>query len=1327
MGQKITKNIFSDGVDKDTHPKYVQGTKVTDSQNVIYTGDGQHYTPTNIAETTEVAILKAASNFDSADTIKVLGSRLATFQLAGSPVDCQVVWALGTKTAADATYGIYAYDIVGDTVYTLYEQAYTLAEANAILANDPYLDAIVDTENNIDYILFTDTFHRPMRIKCLLDTLPYTEESLRLQRYAAPTATPEPTIVTGGKLLAGGYVAMYRLFNNVSNLYTMFSPPSQIAMVATADETGAVGAVTSHAIEYTIAGWNTDIADEFTHIQWAVIPLNDGSTELPIIGFTLPIEAITVLPLTKKFSDNEYQAAISVGELVTEQAAITDANSIQVTRNRAFLGGITYSSLDYDVNTGPVVSGSIQKVAAEADDPTTAPRGYFRNEVYRFYTSCYDEHGNYSRPKILDLNGITDNQISGSLKDLKFPKRDADGAWTVLNSSSIPQALYLRITTMTDFPTWSVGFVILRAKRKKNILFQTPMIPGIQVQSAGALGDYPQLAQGETQVDTDRQIKSSVPIYTPKNLFHPLSRDIIRDEAGIYSSIEDEGEVNYAYYGAGGTEPATWFMFPPDHLYTQSGFTSLDRYDSNSGQQVDVVDLAVLKLDATEHSSPPSSEKAGNYTATSVSGTFYATDVDDYYYHPLETSKADLWEENRTIRDYVPLTQGEELGGVITSSSPSMTTSLIGSYASIEVETLEEGAKPINQQSGVLIPGMTISQPWLDPTAEVFNSNIHANATTGYYNNIRSDASGARAAWPGIDYRLVSATTSLGFADFWTNDFVFENTNYSTTSYVQAAWIANILAGNGDDRYGPDDTFHEMIPVAQIGFEETDLPSVKSGVFIYTPDIDIFEGDCYVAPHTFKVHDSVHVVANTLTTDVPGTTQTKRWGYSFDTGSTIEMQRPIPVTGAAGLVTVYLESEINPWWTDRTNYYEKVSTKPAFKAVAQADIRQPMDYNYNPAFSLENTFKVFVPFSEDDINTTEYPARAHFSNLRVYQSNLEGFDTFFPGDFHDMDETLGPIYSLPKARDNMYALQQDACAYLPIGERVIEQATGANLAIRSGDVINTPVYLSTKYGTSDPKTVQINNNDQIFFLDRTNQKIVRIDGQQYELISNIGMSSEFNRILKSSYLASAKKVDTVGFYYEPRQEYWIGARPSTAADRFLWAWNDRANHWAGVLPHLSESEDQMTSFIMYDDKAYGVTVNGASAGNLSTGLLYDAATYYDGQITFLINADPEYVKTFDNIIFNSTGASGGSLQTMELRTYRDAGLPLQTQLSAQTLSGSGLTREDIHKVKILRDSNGARLRGTYLEVVMKWDSNTASELVPLTSFMTKYRLSKRID
>jgi hypothetical protein len=230
-------------------------------------------------------------------------------------------------------------------------------------------------------------------------------------------------------------------------------------------------------------------------------------------------------------------------------------------------------------NTSTVVNESLSGgVMAYSDyEQATNKVGYFRDELYRFAITYYDEFGNYSRPKILDMSlvlanaavpawvtstayTINDNvresgvayvcivaHTSGTFAtdlaaakwaiathtDMRFPDRDNGKYGTLLNSTSI-QALYLNLMGIDNHPTWAKGFEILRAPRKKKIQFQTPLIPSILVQPPLAKGDYPDQRKDENNNHLDvLNVEAANPLgtYVPKNFLHTLPKSLVNQGA----------------------------------------------------------------------------------------------------------------------------------------------------------------------------------------------------------------------------------------------------------------------------------------------------------------------------------------------------------------------------------------------------------------------------------------------------------------------------------------------------------------------------------------------------------------------------------------------------------------------------------------------------------------------------------------------------------------------------------------------------------------------------------------------------------------------------
>src|SRR5690606_25337791 len=99
--------------------------------------------------------------------------------------------------------------------------------------------------------------------------------------------------------------------------------------------------------------------------------------------------------------------------------------TLNVKDNRLIAGNVHYTDLEFDNGTPEIASGTIISDATTgvdsfSDDEFASNRkGYWRGEVYRFGVVYTDEFGNKSPVIPLDLSGVTDNAISGSLTDLK--------------------------------------------------------------------------------------------------------------------------------------------------------------------------------------------------------------------------------------------------------------------------------------------------------------------------------------------------------------------------------------------------------------------------------------------------------------------------------------------------------------------------------------------------------------------------------------------------------------------------------------------------------------------------------------------------------------------------------------------------------------------------------------------------------------------------------------------------------------------------------------------------------------------------------------------
>src|SRR5690606_33698131 len=287
--------------------------------------------------------------------------------------------------------------------------------------------------------------------------------------------------------------------------------------------------------------------DNFDFLQIAVVE-NTGATDA-INASLLEIESIASTSLTLDYKSNSKIGTIPLEDLVVDLAQIDKVKTLNVKDNRLFAGNVHYTKLEFDNGTPAITSGTVitsdsSNADSFSDDEFASnKKGYWRGEVYRFGVVYTDAFGNKSPVIPLDLSGVTDNNISGGLTDMKFPDR-TNGNYTLFNSSGRLQSLGLRLTGLTNHPSWARSLEIVRVDRKKgfrNILFQSPIIPMVEVHGIGALADYPNFVSYDSGT-AEREVPDAQPMtagstLVPKNMLWPEQRAITINQSSAGSGI----------------------------------------------------------------------------------------------------------------------------------------------------------------------------------------------------------------------------------------------------------------------------------------------------------------------------------------------------------------------------------------------------------------------------------------------------------------------------------------------------------------------------------------------------------------------------------------------------------------------------------------------------------------------------------------------------------------------------------------------------------------------------------------------------------------------
>lgn len=649
MPTKIAKNVFVEGMDKDTDPKQVKNTKASDIYNLTLSEDGREG---------QVATFLGVEVFDSLlsgistthSDVRVAGVFEANYKFDG--VDKVMALVLAYNTT-DNNFYIWAVE-QGGTKYTQYTKTLTADEDTILTAAGYHAGCVVHGEGGLRHAYIGVAGIPMMKLPLAIDStpttgkggdVPYTEEEIALIRrgFRGSITGIDVDYGNGGDLLCGTYQFAVRLLNNTDNKYTkwgLLTTPAFIGMEHTTDQEnyGGVGFVSDGDITLTMT-WEKDYTADslYSHFQIAVIENIDGEASDNLTVKVLQPESLSAASNTYNYDTNKIaKELVNIDELTVDDAAIRSVVDLKIKNNILIGGNVDYFPLDYD-NGDPIVGATtapLQKELLESDDLTNGKAvgyrnpdnatnyvGHWRDELYRYGVVYEDEYGNFSKPKILDFSAVTENWSTVAKggeggKDFRFPPR-ADGKYgTLLNGSGNIQALGLAIKGLDNHPTWAVAAHIVRVPRKKKILFQTPLIPSILVQPAKAQGDYPDQRSSNDEPDLETlNVEAANPegTFIPKNYYHVLPKNMVR-MGDLYGGTAATGYV-YATH-ANATAPMSYLGF---FVYSEDNGGNYDVLPSDSERRLYTVNSSTEHLEIRKQidgDDDPAGEVFGGETGT---------------------------------------------------------------------------------------------------------------------------------------------------------------------------------------------------------------------------------------------------------------------------------------------------------------------------------------------------------------------------------------------------------------------------------------------------------------------------------------------------------------------------------------------------------------------------------------------------------------------------------------------------------------------------------------------------------------------------------------
>ncbi len=1298
-----TRNSFENAQNSNDDKGKVKANQYLEAHNLELTSDGNFFGLRNLKGTTAVQQVLGSS---TAECIDILPNK---YKIGDDYFNCLTIFTV------DSTFRIWCYDTENDVLYALYEEAI----AGDYKTDDRVIDAKNYPENGIDIVYYTDFYNEIRKVRCEIPT-PYvanflTSFDLSVQRRGG-TGYVDFITITAGSLLSGTYQFAYRMVNPQTKTITKWSSLTNPVHVYSANNSSTnvpysgIGLPTLFGIELDVVPTTDELAN-FEYFQLAVVEniFPTGSQSVTsgentvFVASLLPLEPIANV-LAYQYKANTRVETIPITDLTVDLAQIQTVKTLSIHQNRLWGANVKYRPLEFDNGDPEISSGSISARSASTTDSYADHNfcsdyiGYFRNEVYRFGVVYTDKYGNKSAPKTLDLTSVTANQISGAI-DMKFPDRSVDPAYSIFSSSNRMQGLGLNLFGLTNHPSWAVKAEIVRVKRKKNILFQTPLVPMMKVDGIGALDNYPSLASVRNGTGTsdqeypDAQPMTSSSVYVPRNFFWAENRNINKrtqsTTTGSGANLRKPGETQLEL----SLSAQLFGIFPPSNMYGDISFLP------NGQEFVRYVDLALYR--GLINDSTPSGVTTGDSIDTSVSGTFYSLRSTDYYFDPVSTGKTITFPSPFSLiadPDNVPISDYEFFNNYDPGSSVSGNSVL--KYEDLSTKGYTFGYQPSINKISVIKTQVPL--PLIPYTTESYSF------LAGLYNSLV----------PG-GYIFGSSGTQYGpsLSPPGSNIYINKNIGYSNDLPIGVVPIVNVELGLGDDRYGDSQDFHEFISTGAVHtFTDSQIADLLAGNPVPI-DLEVWGGDCFVSPHTFKISDSTYSNVNQVkwSGTSPTTAQViAGWGTIYrNLENSAWLSMPVAIKNAGQFLQVVLESEYNGIVKDKDILITTDNGQgvPIFYTPDEASIRTPLTYAYNINISKQNDEKVYVPEPEFSFKQNNFAARTIYSDLKVYNSSEQGFDVFRVLNFVDLEESRGSITKLAVETDNLYAIQTDGIVYLPVGQTQLQQTDAGTLAVGLGTVVGRPIVINSQRGGQHLRGI-VETGDIIYIPDVKKKAIYAISGPQFSddnIISNRNNDTQFVTMFTNEI---AEK-NLIGVYDPVKNHYWVANNTTTQCQVF----NNKIGLWVGNYefndPLFGGSYTNQKMYLIGRDSDDTLKVYEIYTGSDAPTTLF--GTVVVPRVKISINPDEEISKTFDNVMLAATDRLEEANFVVERESSQGNQVITTSDLDIDQISGN-------YRIKVLLDADTSRARGLRMLGTFKWGAKAAT----LSSIITKYRLMPKL-
>ena len=322
-------------------------------------------------------------------------------------------------------------------------------------------------------------------------------------------------------------------------------------------------------------------------------------------------------------------------------------------------------------------------------------------------------------------------------------------------------------------------------------------------------------------------------------------------------------------------------------------------------------------------------------------------------------------------------------------------------------------------------------------------------------------------------------------------------------------------------------------------------------------------------------------------------------------------------------------------------------------SAQRAAVRQNTDsilqsnYQFNAAYSQQNTTNVFISKGYLQSNVIDEPHTIYPSEPKLDGEGSDSWRTLLVNNALSVNGNYGEINRVIQFKDKLFFYQNDGVGVAAVDERVLaNEGDTTQTQLGTGAVLQRFDYISTETGCKHSFAVE-STGSSIYHYDSFINKLFKYSvGKSKEDISGMnpltdvkGLSGFFRTAFVGSNLKSEDKILRTG------SRVGIVAAFNSEYNTVYFTFFDQENNIQHTISY-NELLDSFESFYDFYPSMY-LNMRKRFISLASTGAFSNVYThnigirntfydrYYESSITFRVNENSDFVKTFDNFQLNT--------------------------------------------------------------------------------------------